>query len=242
MNDGLEYLGRARIQGIMLLVVVFLVGAFAGVAADRLLPPPPPPVQPPPPAADRMPGPPAERRLPEALERLDLSAPQRSAIESLIVLSQPGNRALMQQVMPRLRAHNDSLQAQIRLQLAPPQRAKFDEFIQARRGPGFDGPPRGGPGGPPGGFGMGGPRGMGGPPGMRGARGMRGFGGPPDGFPPPPRGGFRGPGGFGAPGGPGFPPPPGMGGRPPRPHEPPPPGDSLGAPDGGPGGREANAQ
>jgi hypothetical protein len=233
VNDGLDPRGRARMQGVLLLVVAFLVGTLAGIAGDRLLsrPAPPPPRlegAPPPPGREAPPAlapgdaPPAPRpaagapagemrgpdprRLPDALERLDLSATQRAAIESLIVASQPGNRALMEQVMPKLRAHADSLEAAIRGVLTKPQRASFDRFLAQRRPPGRRGPGFGPPGGP--GFG---------PPGGPGLRGP--------GFGPPGGPGMRGPG-FG---------PPGMrgpGGRPPLRPGPPPTDDSLGLPRG----------
>ena len=37
VTDGLEYLGRARMQGLVLLLVVLVCGVLMGAAGDRLL-------------------------------------------------------------------------------------------------------------------------------------------------------------------------------------------------------------
>ncbi len=209
MSDGLEYLGRARMQGLGLLIVVFLVGVLAGAAGDRLLPlagrPPRPPFGPPGPGSGPGPGPDAgpgfagPRGLPGPLERMNLSDAQRRAIDSLLAQHRPRSQAIMRRVIPELRAEADSLRASIRAALTPDQRKAFDRDMpppprDSLSVPGFGGPPFGPP--------------------PRPGRGRRGFppfgpppGGPPPGGPPP----FGGP----PPDGPGGPPPDGSGGPPP---------------------------
>ncbi len=180
MTDGLEYLGRARMQGVTLLIVAFLVGVLAGVAGDRVMTSRPPDRPGPHGGPGREGGPPHGRRLPPMLEELGLSAEQHTAIESLLARVRPRNRAIMDEVMPRLRAVSDSLQAEIRALLTPEQQARFDASVLARSNrPMLLPPPE------PGGLGDGGP-----PPGMHGREGgpppRDGEGGPPPGEGSPP--------------------------------------------------------
>lgn len=141
MTDGLEYLGRARVQGLALLVIAFLVGVLAGVASERLLALS---------AHGGPPGPhPAGHRLPYGLGRYDLTAWQRDSIYALIERSGPRTQSLLAEVLPRLREHGDSLRTSIRSVLTPEQRRRFDRESpppSVRRDldlPGL------GPGGPP---------------------------------------------------------------------------------------------
>jgi len=131
MTDGLEYLGRARMQGLLLLLLAFLVGALAGAAGDRLLsrrPPPEPPAQGPGEGAQGRP------RLPRVLEEMDLTPAQRSAIDSVLASGRPRNEVIMNEVMPRLRAVSDSLHQGIRAVLTPAQAAEFDAYLRSQRG------------------------------------------------------------------------------------------------------------
>jgi Spy/CpxP family protein refolding chaperone len=163
VNDGLEYLGRARIQGLVLLLVVLLAGVLLGAAGDRLLswregsPGGGPPRHGPP-----RHGPPG---LPQVLDRMDLSAAQRDAIDSLLRAYRPRSEAILRTVLPELRSQSDSLRAQVRAVLTPAQQREFDRAM-ARRPRGEFEPPFPPPGhrGPPPGF------------------------GPPEGGPPPPPG------------------------------------------------------
>ena len=218
MTDGLEYLGRARMQGLTLLVLAFLVGALAGVAGDRVLSRP----RPPQPAPQRPAG---GTRLPRVLEDMDLSPAQRAVIDSVLASGRPRNEAIMKDVLPRLRAVGDTLHQGIRAVLTPAQAAEFDAYLKSHRsremeppppregegapdrpgaGPAGGGPPRDGPRDrrPPPRDGIGGPAGGGRgdsvPPDgdLRGRRPPRGEGrgGPPEGGrrdrrPPPPPGG-----------------------------------------------------
>ena len=127
MTDGLEYLGRARMQGLALLVLAFLVGALAGAAGDRVL------------SRSRSPRPqPQEsqekQRLPKVLEDMDLTPVQRAAIDSILASGRPRNEAIMNQVMPRFRAVSDSLRQAIRAVLTPAQATEFDAFLRSPQG------------------------------------------------------------------------------------------------------------
>jgi hypothetical protein len=218
MTDGLEYLGRARLQGLTLLVVVFLVGVLAGAAGDRLLLRPRPSEQRPP--EQRPPEPREGQRLPKVLEDMDLTPVQRAAIDSILASGRPRNEAIMNEVLPRLRAVSDSLQQGIRAVLTPAQAAEFNAYQRAhppRMMAPSSQPPR--EGRPPDGGTPGGPRDRRPPPPPREELGSPHDSLPPDAGPsgrrpPPPPGGPRGrrP-----------PPPPGDG--PPREGGPPPTGD-----------------
>ena len=86
MTDGLECLGRARMQGLLLLLVVLLVGVLAGAAGDRLLSGGDGPRR----FGPQRHGPPGPRRgLPDVLERMELSAAQRDVIDSLLQAYRP---------------------------------------------------------------------------------------------------------------------------------------------------------
>jgi hypothetical protein len=128
MTDGLEYLGRARMQGLTLLLVAFLVGALAGAAGDRMLSRPRP--RPPEPRSEESQGRP---RLPRVLEDMELTVLQRATIDSILASGRPRNEAVMNQVLPRLRAISDSLQQAIRAVLTPPQAARFDDYLRTHR-------------------------------------------------------------------------------------------------------------
>jgi len=159
VTDGLEYLGRARMQGLVLLVVVLLAGVLAGAAGDRLLSRGDGPARHGPPRFGPPHGPPGPGRgLPEILDRIDLSDAQRDAVDSLLRAYRPRSEAILRTVLPQLRAQSDSLRAAVRSLLSPAQQRAFDREVGRH--------PRGDFGPPP--F----------PP--------RGPGGPPPGFPPPP--------------------------------------------------------
>ncbi len=129
MTDGLEYLGRARMQGLTLLLLAFVVGALAGAAGDRMLTRARPPDGPPPESRAGGEG----QRLPKVLEDMDLTGAQRAAIDSILASGRPRNEAIMATVLPRLRAVGDSLHAGIRAVLTPRQAAEFDAYLKTHR-------------------------------------------------------------------------------------------------------------
>jgi hypothetical protein len=135
MTDGLEYLGRARLQGLMLLLVAFLVGVLAGAAGDRLWSRPRP-------SAPRPEAPAARQRLPRVLEEMDLTPVQRSAIDSILASGRPRNEAIMKEVLPKLLAVGDTLHMGIREVLTPSQAAEFDAYLKSHRRPELTPPPQ----------------------------------------------------------------------------------------------------
>ncbi len=177
MTNGLEYLGRARMQGLILLVLAFLVGVLAGVAGDRLMSRPRPP-------EPRPEGPRGRERLPKVLEDMDLTPAQRSAIDSILASGRPRNEAIMREVLPRLLAVSDSLHQGIRAVLTPAQVAEFNAYLRAHppRLPGQPQPREGSDGAP----GSGAPDGRqpGEEPRERRPPPRDDLGGPPGGYPP----------------------------------------------------------
>jgi len=65
---------------------------------------------------------------------MDLTASQRAAIDSLLDVARPRNEAIMQRVLPDLRAQADSLRAAIRPVLTPDQQRTFDREPRMRIG------------------------------------------------------------------------------------------------------------
>lgn len=125
MKGHLESLGRLRLQALLLLLVVFVIGALAGVAFER--------------AGFRRPahrpGPPPEhlRGLPPRLrEELDLSPEQARRVEQLLERNRDRTDAVLDQYLPQLRALTDSLRADVRAELTPAQREVFDRLEKER--------------------------------------------------------------------------------------------------------------
>ena len=131
MKDAVESLGRLRIQGLLLLVVVFVVGGVAGAMIGRmdqfrdrrLLPE----------RFDRLP----ELRggLPRFFERLDLTQQQEDSIRALFDAHRPIIDSLMAQTMPQIRAVRDSLDVQVVALLTPEQREKYEKLAPRFRFP-----------------------------------------------------------------------------------------------------------
>lgn len=170
MNAPLESLGRVKLQGVLLLVVVFAIGVFAGVALDR--------------AREARPGhpPPPGQGIPPAWRhQLRLTDDQDRQIQETLEKNRSRADAVLDQFLPRLRSVTDSVRAEVRTLLTPDQQEMFDRLqpplepppLRDARAP-FGGPPPGGH--PPGGPHPGGPL-PGGPP----PRGGSGRGGSPPG-------------------------------------------------------------
>ena len=123
MDEGLPYTRRARLRALLLLAVVLVVGMLLGAAEERY-------------RATTTPAPasPSQRRFPGVLGRMDLTAPQRASIDSLLDLERPRNEAIMQRVLPDLRAEADSLRAAIRPVLTPEEQRAFDREPRMRIG------------------------------------------------------------------------------------------------------------
>ena len=123
---------RLRIQGAVLIVLIFVVGVLAGGAVERVRASREKPMRP-----FRQPG-----ELPRPFARLGLTEEQRTEISEIFEAGRPRAESVMQELMPHLRAINDSIQAQIREVLTPEQAEILDEEFERRamqRGP-MDGP------------------------------------------------------------------------------------------------------
>jgi hypothetical protein len=117
MNEELEYGRRARMRSLILLVVVLLVGMLLGAAEERYV-------------IGRASA--RERTYPGALGRMKLTASQRATIDSLLEVERPRLDAIVQRVLPDLRAEADSLRAMIRPVLTSEQQRTFDREPRAQ--------------------------------------------------------------------------------------------------------------
>ncbi len=127
MKSGFESLQRFHLQAILLLLVVFLIGAVVGVAFQRA-------------QWGRWHGsgrPPSPGRLPPELsEGLNLRPEQERAIDEILKTFGPKTDEVMADCLPRMEALRDSAFAQVRALLDPDQRRILDERKDRRgRGP-----------------------------------------------------------------------------------------------------------
>lgn len=104
------------VRGLLLLLAVFAAGVGAGIGVDRAI----------------TTGSTLETRLstdmPAVLGRLGLTAEQRRGVDSLLERSRPRAQAAMAELVPRLGAIADSLDAELRQILTPAQRARLDSL------------------------------------------------------------------------------------------------------------------
>ncbi|MBD3236203.1 MAG: periplasmic heavy metal sensor [Candidatus Eisenbacteria bacterium] len=143
MSNQLESLGRLRLQGMLLIGVVFVIGALAGVAFERAResrPRPPHPA----PHGDAMP--------PWLRNELRLTEEQAERVHEILEAHKAPTDAVLQEFLPRLRVVADSIRAEVRAILTPEQQEIFDRHQpplgEHRPGvhPGFgEGHPRGAP-------------------------------------------------------------------------------------------------
>lgn len=149
MKDAVESLGRVRVQGIILLVLVFVIGGVVGAMVDRANP-----------FRERRPKLADFRErmdkpdgMPWFFEKLNLTDDQQTRIRAIFDAHRPVIDSLMGETMPRIRALRDSAEAQIKDILTPEQQEKFEKFSLKHRFPmgdfRFDSGD-GGPMGPPG--------------------------------------------------------------------------------------------
>ncbi len=130
MSAGGESAMRLRIQGAVLIVVIFVVGVLAGGAAERVRASREKPTRP-----FRQPG-----ELPRPFARLDLTEQQRTQISEIFESSRPRADSVLQELMPHLRAINDSIQAEIRAVLTLEQAEILEaEFQRGMRPGGMEG-------------------------------------------------------------------------------------------------------
>ena len=149
MKEGVESLGRVKLQGIALLLLAFVAGGLVGGTLERIRSAAAEPELGPPRGFPFAPG----RRdgLPPMFGRLDLSAEQEAEIRRIIEESKPQTRSVLDEMMPRLRAITNSTRERIRTVLTDDQAARLDsltaEFRERRdrwkrrgRGPRFEDP------------------------------------------------------------------------------------------------------
>jgi hypothetical protein len=118
MNEEHEFVRRARVRSLVLLVVVLLVGMLIGAAEERYLL-----------RHATTPGVSTDPRTPTypgVLGRMDLTASQRAAIDSLIAFERPRYEAILERVLPDLHAEADTLRLAVRAVLTPAQQQLFD--------------------------------------------------------------------------------------------------------------------
>jgi Spy/CpxP family protein refolding chaperone len=134
MKDAVESLGRVRMQGILLLVIVFIAGGVAGALVDRANP-----MKDRRPRAERFdkmpdgPGEPGE--FPGFFRNLDLTDTQREQMRAIFEKHRPAIDSLMNESMPKIRALRDSADAEISALLTPEQREKFEKLSPRFRFP-----------------------------------------------------------------------------------------------------------
>jgi Spy/CpxP family protein refolding chaperone len=142
MKNGIESLGRVRLQGIALLCVALAVGVLSGMALERVRAS----------RTVRHGGPPfgqLHEGLPPGLAQLHLSTEQEEHIHTIFEARRPVTDSVLRAMLPRLRMAHDSVRAEIRAVLTPEQREQFDRMEGPGPGRGMGPGGRGGPGGPP---------------------------------------------------------------------------------------------
>jgi Spy/CpxP family protein refolding chaperone len=126
----LEKPSRSRATAWLLLALAFVAGASAGVTVDRLIAPQP------------VPGTRITRDMSGPLDKLELTPQQRAQADSIMDRSAPHAERAMRDVAERLQNVSDSLDAELRAILTPPQRARLDSlrrqplFMLKRKAPG----------------------------------------------------------------------------------------------------------
>jgi len=120
---------RLRIQGAVLIALVFVVGVLAGGATERIRASREKPMRP-----FRQAG-----ELPRPFARLGLTEEQRTEISAILERGRPQTDSVLQELMPHLQAISDSIRVEIREVLTPEQTELLDDMSG---GPGMW--PRGG--------------------------------------------------------------------------------------------------
>ncbi len=139
MQGSLESLGRLRLQAVILLLVVFVIGALTGAAIERTRRP-------------RPPGPPPREGLSPAMrDELRLTAAQNQRVDAILAGSRRRTDVVLDRFLPQLRALTDSIRTEVRAVLTPEQQEIFDRLEPPLMQPPPRRPPDGGEfrGGPP---------------------------------------------------------------------------------------------
>jgi Spy/CpxP family protein refolding chaperone len=113
---------RARVTGVAILALMFIIGALTGAATMRVV------------NADEVPmrvGP--QRAHPNLLERLDLTPEQRARIDGILERRRAEMEEFWEQHRPALRAITDSARSELRAVLTPEQREVEERFMAERQ-------------------------------------------------------------------------------------------------------------
>ena len=109
---------RSQQLAAMFLLGAFVVGGTLGFTVDRMV-------------SDRLrAGAPQTSVVDAFAEELNLSAPQRAAVDSILTARNRVMDSIMAPLKPRLHAVRDSARQAIALRLTDAQRAKFDAYIE----------------------------------------------------------------------------------------------------------------
>lgn len=118
---------RTRVMGFGLLAAAFVVGGLAGAAVERVLSAEEPEARI---HADHDRD---DGRRSYVIDRVDMAAEQRAAIDAILERRSVRMRAVWQEVEPRLDAISDSARTEIMQVLTPEQRAEYERKLDERR-------------------------------------------------------------------------------------------------------------
>ncbi len=120
MKQGIEALGRVRLQGFALLAVAFLAGGLTGGAIER--------VRSARPARPHRAAGPLQRPggLPPWLGRLDLSETQEERVRAVLERRRVGTDSVFRNIRSRISIMADSVNQEIRNILTPEQRKRLE--------------------------------------------------------------------------------------------------------------------
>ncbi len=117
--------GRMRLLGVALLAATFVAGALSGAAIERVLGAEEPA------AVERDED--EDRRRSYIIDQVEMTEPQRTAIDAILEQRSERMRAVWQEVEPRMDAVTDSARMDIMGVLTPEQRAEYERKLEERR-------------------------------------------------------------------------------------------------------------
>ncbi|MBR9990334.1 MAG: hypothetical protein KFH98_11295 [Gemmatimonadetes bacterium] len=112
---------RARMMGVLVLAIMFSVGALTGAATMRVT------------TAEETRTQQGETRRPDLFETLELTGEQRTQVDAIMERRRDEVDAFWKEHGPELRAIMDSVRAEIRTVLTPEQQALEEAFRADRR-------------------------------------------------------------------------------------------------------------
>jgi Spy/CpxP family protein refolding chaperone len=115
---------RARMTGLIMLAIMFAVGALAGAATMRVVD-----AEEPPRLKRTHPSP----QSPNLLDRLELTSEQQAQIDVILERRRAEMEEFWDTHRPTLRAITDSARAELRAVLTPEQRELETQFMEERR-------------------------------------------------------------------------------------------------------------